>query len=32
MSDKDKNRIKTVLVEKKKMIKWLAEKMGKGQV
>ena len=29
MSDKDINRIKLVLVEKKKTTKWLAEKLGK---
>nr|WP_302961572.1 helix-turn-helix transcriptional regulator [uncultured Prevotella sp.] len=31
MSDKDINRIKLVLVEKKKTNKWLAEKLGKDQ-
>lgn len=31
MSDTDINRIKLVLVEKKKTNKWLAEKLGKDQ-
>ena len=31
MSDKDINRIKLVLVEKKKTNKWLTEKLGKDQ-
>lgn len=31
MSDKDINRIKLVLVEKKKTNKWLSEKLGKDQ-